>query len=304
MSQLNESLYIFYNPVAGRTEPEAFLKLLEERCAARGQVYELYETQAGDDLAALAHEALRRGVTRFAAAGGDGTVAGVADGLVGSDATLAILPAGTANVLARELGLPTDMGQAIDLLLAAPATRTIDAMKMGGKHYLLHIGVGITSLMQRDTSRELKRRFGRLAYLATAVRWLFDFQPTRFMIVVDGERHRRSASQVLVANGGTFGGAALHWAETIDPADGQIDVVVVYAETLRDYLRVGLSMLIGRQHSLGRVRIYPARRHISLSARHPLPVQADGELAGKTPVQIEVVRGAVKVVVPSTTTDD
>ncbi len=298
MTQTPDAIYVVFNPVAGRTDPEAFRALLAERCAAREQIYELYETAAEDDPAELARAALRQGYRRFAAAGGDGTVAAVADGLVGSEATLGILPAGTANVLAAELGVPADLGQAIDLLLEAPATRTIDATLMGGRHYFLHIGVGITSLMQRDTSREQKRRFGRLAYLATAARWLLNFQPARFMIVVDGERYRRSASQVMIANGGALGGAAMRWAEAVDPSDGQIDVCVLYAQTVRDYVATALSMLIGRQHSLGRIKVYPARTRISLNTRPPLPVQADGELSGTTPAQIEVVRAAVKVIVP------
>lgn len=291
-------IYVIYNPVAGTTDADTFRALLEERCASRGQAYELRETQEDDDPAELARAALGRGITRFAAAGGDGTVSAVAHGLVDSGAVLGILPAGTANVLAAELGVPADMGEAIDLLLAAPATRKIGAMRVEGRHYLLHVGVGITSLIHRDTDREQKRRFGRLAYIVTGARWLINFQPARFTIVADGVRHRRDASQVLIANGGALGGTAMRWAEKIDPADGRVDVCVLYAIGLRDYLRFGLAALIGRQSSLGRMTVYPARRQISLNTRRPLPVQADGELVGTTPVQIEVVREAVEIIVP------
>src|SRR5687768_6709110 len=103
-------VFIVFNPVAGTTDPEQLRALLADGFAARGQTYELYETSGaeGEDVAAQVRAAYERGVRRFAAAGGDGTVSAVADGVCDTDATLAILPAGTANVLARELGIPTD----------------------------------------------------------------------------------------------------------------------------------------------------------------------------------------------------
>lgn len=299
MTHTSSPIFVVYNPVAGRTDPDSFRTLLAERCATSDRPYELYETRADDDVEAMIHTAISRGYRCFAAAGGDGTVAAVASGLVGSEAVLAILPVGTANVLATELHIPADIAQAINLLLTAPETRRIDAMRMAGRHFFLHIGVGITSLMHRDTGREQKRRFGRLAYIATATRWLLDFQPTRFMIVADGERHRRNASQVMIANGGALGGAFLRWDEDIDPADGRIDICVLHARTLRDYVTFGFSALIGRQRSLGRMRVFTATQKISLNTRQSLPVQADGEIVGTTPVQIEVVPSAVRVIVPT-----
>lgn len=294
-------VFIVFNPVAGTTDPEQFRALVEERFAARGQTYELYETTGaeGEDVAALVRAAYERGVRRFAAAGGDGTVSAVADGVCDTDATLAILPAGTANVLARELGIPTDLPGAVELLLDAPATRPIDTMRVGEQLFVLHVAVGITSLMHRDTSREAKRRFGRLAYLATALRWIFDFQPLRFTLVIDGVRHRRDASTVVAANGATLGAQPFTWAEDGDPSDGEVEVIVVRANALRDYLGVGWSALTNRQRHNPRIKTFKAKRTISISTRRALPVQGDGELIGDTPVQIAVVPAALTIVVPA-----
>lgn len=297
-SQKPPPIVVIYNPVAGTTASEDFERILAERCAAQGCIYELCSTGPEDNPAEIARAAYRRGVRKFGAAGGDGTVSAVADGLIGSDACIGILPVGTANVLARELGIPADLGAAIDLLLTAPAERKIDALRVDKRHFLLHVGVGISSLMHRDTSRSAKRRFGRLAYIVNAARWVSGFQPERFTIVVDGKRYRRSASQVMVANGGTLGAKPFRWADTIDPGDGQVDVCVLYAESLGDYLSFAWHALRGRQHQLNHFTVYPARQHISLSTRTSLPVQADGEIIGDTPVQIGVVPAAVRFIVP------
>jgi YegS/Rv2252/BmrU family lipid kinase len=296
-------VFIVFNPVAGTTDAEQFRTLLADRFQARGRPYELYETTGADDedVAALVRAAYKRGVRCFAAAGGDGTVSAVADGLAHSEATLAILPVGTANVLARELGIPADAAGAVELLLDAPAIRPIDVMRVGKQLFVLHIAVGITSLMHRDTSREAKRRFGRLAYVATALRWIFDFQPQRFSLVIDGERHRRDASTVVAANGTTLGVQPFTWAEDGDPGDGVVELIVVRANALRDYLGLAWSTLTSRHRHNPRIKIFKVKRTISISTRKALPVQGDGELIGDTPVQIEIEPAALRIVVPAET---
>lgn len=294
-------VYVVFNPVAGNAEPEQVRAALAEAFEERGQTYELYETTGadGEDVGALVRAAHERGTRRFVAAGGDGTVSAVACGLAGVDATVAILPIGTANVLARELGIPNDLGAAVQLLLAAPATRPIDGMRVGEKVFLLHVAAGLTSLVHRDTPRAAKRRFGRLAYLATALRWIFDLQPMRFSLVVDGARYRHDASSVVAANGTTLGAQPFRWTEDGDPGDGTVEVCLLRASALRDYLAVGWSALTRRHRFNPRIKIIKAQRTISISTRRPMPVQGDGELIGDTPVQIEIVPAALKIVVPA-----
>ena len=123
----------------------------------------------GDAIERIAHEAQGRGFEMVVAAGGDGTVSAVAEGLVGTETPLGIIPLGTANVLARELGIPVELEGAVRLLAGAHGVTSIDAMKVGEKHYFTQVGVGIDAMMIRDTRREDKRRFGRIAYIWTAL---------------------------------------------------------------------------------------------------------------------------------------
>lgn len=295
-------LFVVLNPVAGTSNRDDVVAAVEQRLQAGGQRYEIYETtgEEGEEIPALVRAAVERGADLVVAAGGDGTVSLVAGALAGTGVPLAILPIGTANVFAQVLGLPLDLAGSADLLAGEFAARRIDGMRVGDKLGVLHISVGITSLMQRDTSRELKRRFGRYAYLYVAARWLLGFQPQRFNVVIDGRRHRFNASQVLIANGGEMGQPPFTWGPGIHPDDGVIDVCVINASTFQDYLLVGWSTLTGRHRQNHRLRYYKARHSISVNTKKALPIQLDGELAGNTPLRVEVAPAAFLCAVPAT----
>ena len=218
------------------------------------------------------------------AAGGDGTVSAVADALAGSGTPMGILPMGTANVLARELEIPLDVDAAARLLVDDHDVVAIDAMRVGGRHYLTQVGVGLDALMIRDTPTEQKRRFGKLAYLWSAAKHLVGFQPRRFTLEIDGKTIKRSASQVVVANVGTLGQPPFRWGPDIRVDDGTLDVFVSKARTLLHYLRLAWHV-VTRQHKADpNVRYYQARRSVAIATRRPVPVQADGEVIGETPV--------------------
>jgi YegS/Rv2252/BmrU family lipid kinase len=239
-----------------------------------------------------------RGCEIVVAAGGDGTVSAVADGVVGSTVPLAILPLGTANVLARELGIPTDLEGACALLAGPFATTSIDCMKVRDSYYVTQLGIGIDALMIRDTTREVKRRFGRIAYLWTAVSTLLGFQPRRFRLSIDGRKIHPRASQVVLANCGTLGQRPLRWGPDIRPDDGRVAVCIIRARTLFDYVAVSWHVLRGHPRPHPNIRYYRAERSVAVSTDHPLPAQADGEIIGQTPLEVRVVARALRVVVP------
>jgi YegS/Rv2252/BmrU family lipid kinase len=291
-------LFVVLNPMAGNSTADDIRAALERHFSTDSWTQEIYETTGDEEVSDIVRAALERGCDLVVAAGGDGTVSEVAEALMHSDVPLGIIPVGTANVLARELELPLDLEDACALLVGEHATNSIDAMQVGDKAFFLQIGVGIDSLMIRDTDRAAKRRFGRAAYLWTALKWLIGYQPRRFTIAVDGRRLRPRAAQVLIANGGVLGMPPFSWGPHIRPDDGRIDVCVVSAHALTDYLRVGWQVLIGHRQRSQNIRYYSAERSVIIDADRPLPVQADGEILGETPVQVQVVPDAVAVVVP------
>jgi diacylglycerol kinase (ATP) len=294
-------VFVIFNPVAGRSNAAVVRRALERHFAREGGNTDVHETTGRENLAELARSAAERGVDVVIAAGGDGTVSGVADGLVGSRTHLGIIPLGTTNVLARELGIPLDLDGACSLIASSHSTTAIDAMRIGDAYYYTQVGVGIDALMIRDTKTEAKRRFGKLAYIGSALMHLFGYQPRRFRLVVDGRETKRPASQIVVANSGTLGQPPFRWGPDIRPDDGRVDVCVVRAKTLFDYFELFIRVLLGRHRGSPNVRYFAARRSVRISVKKPLPVQADGEIVGETPVEIEVAPGAVRVVSPSLT---
>jgi len=231
-------------------------------------------------------------------AGGDGTVSAVANGLVGTEVPLGIIPLGTANVLARELMIPVDLEQACTLLGGEHAVSKIDAMEVAGKIYLTQVGIGIDALMIRDTKDADKRRFRRVAYLWTMAARLVGFQPRRFTLAVDGVTTKTQAIQVLLANCGTLGQPPLRWGEGIRPDDGVIDVCVVRAQTVWHFLKIAWNVARRTHKPDPNVSYLKARREVRIETTHPLLAQADGEVIGESPLTVRVVGGAVRVVVP------
>ncbi len=267
-----------------------------------------HELTKGEDLAAIVADAIAEGFERVVAGGGDGTISSVASLLVGSRVPLAVLPLGTANVLARELGIPTDLAGACRLAAsrcveegrAAKTSKvlSIDAMKVGHRHYLTQVGVGIDALMIQNTSTESKRKLGRLAYLITLVKHLIAFQPHRFTITVDGVARKDKLSQVVVANTGMMGQPPFRWGPDIHPDDGQLNICLIKSAGVADYLRLFWVVFRGHVEKTPNMQHQKFTKAMTIASKHRIPVQADGEIWGDTPVTIEVVPQALRVIVP------
>ena len=292
------SAFVVLNPKSGAGGSTEAKRTLERHLSVAGVACQVHEPSHGEPLLDRVREAVSAGCDLVVAAGGDGTVSAVADALASTETPLGIIPLGTANVLAGELGVPLDLEAACALLAGEHALTRIDAMEVGGKHYVTQVGVGLDAEMIRDTLGEHKRRFGRVAYLWTAATRLIGVQPRRFTLTVDGKTTHRRAMQILVANSGTLGSRPFRWGPGIHPGDGRLDVCVIRAQTLLDFLTIGWHFLRGQHHLSPGVKYLAAFQSVTLSTRKPMPVQADGEIVGETPVTVTVVPGAVRVVVP------
>lgn len=291
-------VFVIINAKSGNSSPDQVRKAWTAQCAEGRGEHRLHETGEGEDIAATVREAAAQGFEIIVAAGGDGTVSAVANGLIGSEARLGIIPLGTANVLARELGIPIALDDACALLSGPNETTSIDAMKVKDTHYFTQIGIGVDAAMIRDTTVAHKRRLGNLAYIWTACTRSIGFQPHRFSIAADGQRTRPRAVQVLLANSGSLGTSGLRWGPDVRVDDGRIDVCVLRAQTLLNYLSVGWSVLRGRHREDRNIQYLTARRAVAVHADRPLPVQGDGELIGETPLEVQVVPRALRVIVP------
>lgn len=290
---------VIINTSSGQYDADTIGAAIERAASAGDHTLEFHEIAAGESVSSIVRGALASGFDMFIAAGGDGTVSGVVEGLSGSQAPVAVIPVGTGNLLARDLGLPLDPVAAADLIAGPHGLRSLDAVRIGDRMFILNVGVGISSATVRDTTTADKRRFGRAAYVGTGLREAVGFRPCRFTVTVDGRVTRLRSTEVTVANCDFFGDIPWPWAPEILPDDGKLDVCLVLVPTAGESIRSGLRVMRHRRKPLPNVRWLRARRSVKIEVNRVLPVQADGDLIGETPVEMTVVPGAVRVIVPA-----
>lgn len=294
-----ERVFVVLNPVAGLTNAENSRERISRFCEEQGWKCEIHETQPDDDLKQIVQDALKNNVDMVIAAGGDGTVSGVVTGMVNSQAPMGIIPAGTGNALARDLGVPLDLNGALNLLGREHKVAAMDVMKIGDDYYVLNVSVGLSSLTMRKTAREEKRRFGFLAYIWRALGLLAAPDMHKFKLMVDGETYQYRSTEVMVANSKLMGLQPQVKGVDVDSMDGRLDLFVVQARNTGGIIRI-FSLLLRpfRGNSDPDLLYIPVKETIEITTEFPLPAQADGEDIGSTPIKIQLIPGALHVVMP------
>ncbi|MDQ3778952.1 MAG: diacylglycerol kinase family lipid kinase [Chloroflexota bacterium] len=260
-----------------------------------GVEIEIAQTAEAGDAIRLAQIAARTS-SLVVACGGDGTVADVTTGIFGTDVPLGIIPAGSTNITARDLGIPTRLESAIALTVGSHRLTTIDVGRCGERCFLHIAGAGIDSRFFADTDRSLKRRIGWLAYLPPAVRAL-RVPPARFQLTVDSRSTSVTSPLILVANGGSIITPALHLAENVRRDDGLLDLLIFTARGLGPVTRtLGALMTMQLTRSSHLVRLQA--RQISIDATPAMPIQLDGDVVAQTPAQFTIAPAALQVVTP------
>jgi YegS/Rv2252/BmrU family lipid kinase len=300
-AEAGQRVFVILNPVAGNSDVDVVKQTLERAFTQAGRAYRIHQTSGDDDFAALIAKAQDDGYTIIAAAGGDGTVFQVGNELIGSRLTLGIIPVGTANLLARDLGIPLELEDACALLADAAQTRTIDAMQVAGKVFFTRLSLGMYSRITEKTPASAKRIFRRLAYIWYAIPELFGIRTWRFRVTVDDQVYHLRASFIFIANVGEAGVQGLTWGSHIHSGDGVIDVCVMRGRTFWHYLQFVGYFLLNRHRDFGRVNYFQARNQIVISASRRVPTRGDGEDLQVTPLELKVLPAAVKVIAPAQT---
>lgn len=245
--------------------------------------------------------AVEAGADLVVCLGGDGAVREVATVLVGTPVAIGIIPTGTGNLLARELGIPRSRDKAVTVAVSG-RRRPIDcgSVKIGGRKRVFNVacGVGFDAAVMRRTRRRSKRRLGILAYAASAVREARSIRETRHELRLDGRTYRVMAAEVIVANVGRMPpGLAV---KDVEPDDGVLDVFVVRARGALDALSAGWEVLRGAVGPTGRGRrvIRARARRVEIRVRPRRVVELDGSEAGRTPLRIKVRPASLHVMVP------
>jgi diacylglycerol kinase (ATP) len=247
------------------------------------------------------HEALDAGAELIFVWGGDGMVQRCIDAMVGSDATLAIVPAGTANLFASNLGIPKHIDAAVALGMNGPR-RKLDVGRINGEHFAVMAGAGLDALMIRDADGVLKNRLGRAAYILTGAKNIRAAVRVDTRVRIDGDKwFKGNASCVLVANVGKVMGDIAAFPEA-QPDDGLLEIGVVTAKGFWQWSRTLAKTASGKATSSPFVETARGRK-FDVRFSEPIPYELDGGDRKKTRrLRIKVRPAAVTVCVPSETT--
>ena len=293
-----KSVSIIFNPVSGSGDPEVRKKLISDALAEHGYRCQFIATSEKQGAKQLAEDALKKGgIDLLVVAGGDGTVMEVLEAVAGKDIPVAVIPSGTGNLLSVNLGIPTKVPDAVHVALSGEQYKLDLGCTSLGTRFAIMGGLGIDAQMIHDADRKAKKRLGVFAYLWAALKNLPRRRELVEITLDDRPAMSRRVKTVLIANMGKITGG-MEAMPTASPNDGRLDVGIVTAETLGQWLRLASYALIGRTNDAPDMDVHQAKK-IHIRTPRPQLVQFDGEDAGEHQEwHVDVEPAAVRIMLP------
>ena len=295
--------FIILNPAAGQDDVARLRREIGGAFAARGADFDLRQTERRGHASELARAAAALGYRAVCVVGGDGTLAEAATGLAETSTPLAVIPRGTANQVALNLGIPLDLEAAADVALDG-VPRAIDLGRIGGRSFALVAGAGLDAAVMATATRELKERWGFGAYIYAAVKEALNAAPVRFVITADGHQLEVDAVTVMVANVGELFPGFLPIRFPLAPrptsswTDGMLDVIVVAPRKLPEFAAV-LWHAAHKRFGVDPRLLHFQAAEVTIDSATAVPVQIDGDPTGTTPVTACVARQALRIFLPA-----
>jgi diacylglycerol kinase (ATP) len=290
MAPLYPHVHVVINPASGPNRP--ILNTLNDVFRKHGVDWDVSITKRYGDAKRRAKDAIDRGVDLVAGYGGDGTQHELANAVIGTGVPMGILPGGTGNGFAREVGIPKELREAVELLCTGSNVRKVDAARVGDEYFIQRLYAGVPP--EAQTSRELKERYGLLAYAVTLPKQVLRAGESEYRLTVDGRAVNLSGIKCYIVNSGMTG-TGISVAGDFSASDGILDVFVVS--------RKPLSIMSAEARFLQLptldAGLYCWRgREITIEAQPEQAIWMDGEYHGNSPVTAQVVPGALTVVAP------
>ncbi len=281
---MNKTIVIL-NPAAHSDRANRWreeVELLARDCPVR-------TTEHAGEAESFARQAVDEGFSKIVAAGGDGTINEVVNGLAGSAAMLGLLPVGTVNVFATELGLPSHNLDACWEIIQSDHTRIVDLPSANGKYFVQLAGVGLDAQAVKETSLALKRSFGPLSYLISAAQ-IAARTPESDNAPV------RESSFVLIGNGRHYGGPFPFFKHAVID-DGLLDIVTFKQLGYLEIIKYLQEVFFSSDIRLPEVEYFQTRR-LRIRSEQDVPVELDGELIGNCPVEFAIRDQRLRVLAP------
>jgi diacylglycerol kinase (ATP) len=297
MEKKIKNIRIIINPAAGIGE--SILPIINASMKEAGIKWEASITHQAGDAIQFAKAAVKEGIDALAVYGGDGTLREAISGLIGSEIPLVILPGGSANVMATELGIPSDLKEACTLLShGSLETKTIDVGQFDKRYFIVRISLGFEADVVKGADRQRKNKMGIFAYFLSAAAALKKTKRTVYHLKIDGQEHEVQGLTCIITNTGNLGFSNISFDKHIDVSDGLLDVIVVRKVNLSLFKLMVVTLLKReRPDNLELVEHWQGK-DISVSSSPKQTVQCDGEVLEKIPLHIKIIPGAIKVLVP------
>ncbi len=235
----------------------------------------------------------------FIAAGGDGTISIVGNALINKPQKLGILPLGTGNLLATELRIPKSIKEALGVITDDNSkVLKLDTFKFGDRNYILNLSIGLTPRIIEKTKSSEKQQLGILAYI-----WHFLLQGLglhlrQFKLQFDGQEKSILASEIIITNGRVIGLQPLKWSDDVYVNDGIFDIFAIRAANIIDIGHFIISIFSEKADHDKVVDHFRFQKKCRVETKKTIPVQADGDPAGETPIQITVNPHSLNILVP------
>ncbi len=300
MEKKIKNIHIIINPAAGKEE--IFLPIINTSMKEADIKWEGLITHQAGDAIQFAKAAVKEKVDALVVYGGDGTLMEAISGLIGSEIPLAILPGGSANVMATELGIPTGLKEACALLSQGPLEmKTIDVGQIDKRYFISGISLGFGADMVKGANRETKNKVGIFAYFLSAAAALKKIRKVAYHLKIDGQEYEVKGLACIITNTGNIGFSNISFDKHIDVSDGLLDVIVVRKANLSMFKHIVVTWIKRERPDNLELVKHGQGKDISVSSSPKQTVQCDGEVLKEVPLHIKIIPGAIKVLVPQKT---
>lgn len=289
--------FAIINPATGQQSLRWLVRRLENKARRRGIDLECKVTERPQHATELARECCERNIDIIIAVGGDGTVSEVVTGTIGTRIPVGIVPVGSTNMIAKDLGIPRRLSQAMDVAFGDGTAREYDVGRVGETIFMHMAGAGYDAQIMHEASSIWKRRIGWPAYLWPAIKHL---RSTSFPveITIDGETYSMDARMVLCAIGGSIVHPRFSVGRGIDRTDGLLDICIYYPPNAVMAV-TALWWILLRKPDRSRWQRQYRGKEVVLRSDQEVVFEADGNPLGTLPVHIEIVESPAYILTPN-----
>lgn len=297
------SFVFIVNPGARRVDDEVSVESLEEMLGTLAPGLVVRRTEKAGDAMRFARQAVQDGCRRVMVGGGDGTVNEVIQGLAQSSTAMAVIPLGTGNVLARNIGLDEEDLEAACRIAVEGTVRQIDLGRMDDRFFAAMAGVGLDAEVARNLDPWWKKQVGKIAFLGEFMKRIIIEEPREYKIRLDDREIKGQLWGILIANTTEYTWRVQPSAHA-RPDDGLLDAVFIHRVGFIELMDLAARMFFSGETAEGHPTASVMRvRKMTIHTASPVAWQTDGEVLGKTPVRVAVVPGALRLVTPENKRD-